>query len=157
MALLLVLFSTMGLETYVVAELMKAGMSVFIISTTLTVFNIAVPQFIKGCVELFEVHEYHSTRTASLFYKMACFRIFNTAFVIYFLTPLEDTLKPEFLLQVQTILISDALVLPLKQLVDFSYQFKKQVVSRFMESTNSGYQKKMDLLFAGAPVEMNDR
>jgi hypothetical protein len=26
-----------------------------------------------------------------------------------------------------------------------------------MEQTNSGYQKKMDLLFAGAPVEMNDR
>ena len=32
-----------------------------------------------------------------------------------------------------------------------------QVITRFMEQTNSGYQKKMDLLFAGAPVEMNDR
>jgi hypothetical protein len=156
-ALLLVLIGTMAVETFFISYLLVIGAPVAVISSTLTVFNIAVPQFIKGCVEAFEVHEYHSTRTASLFYKMATFRIFNTAFVMYFLTPLDETLSPDFLLQVQTILISDALILPMKQLFDFGYQFKKQVVTRFMESTGSGYQKKMDLLFAGAPVEMNDR
>ena len=88
---------------------------------------------------------------------MAAFRIFNTAFVTYFLTPSDETLSEGFLLQIQSILISDAIILPAKQLVDFSYQFKKQFVTRFMEATKSGYQKQVDMLFAGAPVEMNDR
>jgi hypothetical protein len=88
---------------------------------------------------------------------MACFRIFNTAFVIYFLTPIGETLSEGFLLQIQSILISDAIILPAKQLVDFSYQFKKRFVTRFMEATKSGYQQQVDMLFAGATVQMNDR
>jgi hypothetical protein len=71
MALFLVLIFTMVAEVFAVNALQKNKADVYIISVFLTVCNIAVPQFIKGCVEAFEVHEYHSTRTASLFYKVS--------------------------------------------------------------------------------------
>jgi hypothetical protein len=154
LALTLLVFATMGFELYIVGQLQKLESSV-VTAVFLTSCNIVVPQFIKACVEHFEVHEYHSTRTASLFYKMATFRIFNTAFVVYFTT--TAILSEEFLLQIQSVLLTDAIILPLKNMIDLNYQAKQQIMSRFMETTKSGYQKKMDLLFSGAPVEMNDR
>ena len=87
-------------------------------------------------------------RQRSTFRKFVLFRILNTCFVIYVLTPYEFTLRPEYIEQVVAILTADAVTAPLLRFLNIPVRFKKYIATKVFS------QAKMNALHVAPPLNI---
>jgi hypothetical protein len=90
----------------------------FLPGLLIATMNTIIPSILYALSATFEIHETEAEAISALFNKDSVFRYFNTAFIIYLLTPFHEQLHYERLFRVQAILLFDAFMTPLLHLCD---------------------------------------
>jgi hypothetical protein len=120
----------------------KNGINASVVGPCISFMNIVFPAVIQFSTAAMEVHENSETMQLSILNKMTAFRVTNTAFIIFATTPFEKLLSAPFLLKIQGILISNAIVTPILILLEPKVALLQKLMAPYaqtQEKMNSYY------------------
>ena len=127
---------------FLVIEMLSDMNGSILVALFISVINALLPTLFKLLTLSLEVHVSAVDVQASMLLKLVIGRSINSAVLIYVATPYTDTFSQESLLQIQNILIGDAVTTPLLRWLNINELFMKHFVVPFstQEEYNASYQ-----------------
>lgn len=102
--------------------------------------NAGLPIGIRILTQIVEAHSSETGSQRSVLWKLLIARCMNSAILIYVLTPWHSQFSLENMRQIQTILLSDALVSPFTRLCNIADRAKRHIVAPLIfGKTQAGY------------------
>ncbi|CAN0385464.1 unnamed protein product [Pylaiella littoralis] len=142
--------SLVALIIYVLSESQAAVAAAFI-----AISNSALPKLMKVIMDNprgGEHHHTHSTHQASLMLKIVLAQWMNTAFIIYFINSISESLNEDYINQISKILWADAFTQPLVKVLDLPNRFKQ-----YFLAPRAKTQAKMNSYFMGSQMVLSER
>jgi len=114
--------------------------------------NVLIP-FIVGYLTSFESHYNESTRTASQYVKITAFRWVSTVIVPLLITPFDNMLDSDALInQIEILFIAELSYRPILQIIGVGGFIKRHVLGPRAED-----QARMNLMFSGDEYDIGER